>query len=127
MSPLPCSSSSSGTSSTSSAGSLKDDISDISLSRMSSASSSGASSYTKDYDHLFEMPRTIRFPAPNNSSSLNRSGGISVTRISRSDSTDNGTNNNNLTETVICKWELCGQEFDSFLGYKEALISLGPI
>ena len=118
MSPLPCSSSSSGISSTSSSGSLKDDsCSDISISRMSSASSSGASSYTKDYDHLFEMPRTIRFPAPSNSSGgivgLNRSGGMSVTRISRSDSTENGTNNNNLTETVICKWELCGQEFDS--------------
>ena len=38
---------------------------------------------------------------------------MSVTRMSRSDSTENGTNNNNLTETVICKWELCGQEFDS--------------
>ena len=118
MSPLPCSSSSSGISSTSSSGSLKDDsCSDISISRMSSASSSGASSYTKDYDHLFEMPRTIRFPAPSSSSGgivgLNRNGGMSVTRISRSDSTENGTNNNNLTETVICKWELCGQEFDS--------------
>ena len=118
MSPLPCSSSSSGISSTSSSISLKDDSSsDISLSRMSSASSSGASSYTKDYDHLFEMPRTIRFPAPSSSSGgmigLNRNGGMSVTRISRSDSTENGTNNNNLTETVICKWELCGQEFDS--------------
>merc|ERR1712038_899188 len=63
------------------------------------------------------MPRTIRFPPPNIKSGgivgLNRSGGMSVTRISRSDSTENATNNNNLTETVICRWELCGQEFDS--------------
>lgn len=115
MSPLPCSSSSSGISSSSSA-SLKDDSSSvISSSRMSSSSSSGASSYTKDYDHLFEMPRTIRFPPPNtvNKVGLNRNGGMSVTRISRSDSTENATNNNNLTETVICRWELCKGEFDS--------------
>ena len=113
-SPLTCSSSSSGISSTSSSASFKDDSSSvISLSRMSS-SSSGASSYTKDYDHLFEIPRAIRFPPPNSNQGLNRNGGMSVVaRISRSADTENGTNNNNLTETVICRWELCGQEFDS--------------
>ena len=118
MSPLPCSSSS-GISSTSSSSSVKDDSSSvISLSRMSS-SSSGASSYTKDYDHLFEMPRAVRFPPPNSNTggiggNLNKNkNGMSLTRISRSDSTENANNNNNFTETVICRWELCGQEFDS--------------
>ena len=101
---------------------------------MSSSSSSGASSYTKDYDHLFEIPRAIRFPPPDSNgcskncrsqqqcsnspfsgciSSLSRNSGISVSRLNRSDSTESGSNNNNLTETVICRWELCGQEFDS--------------
>ena len=133
-SPLAFSSSSSGISSSSSA-SLKDDTSSIiSISRMSSSSSSGASSYTKDYDHLFEIPRAIRFPPPDSNgcskncrsqqqcsnspfsgciSSLSRNSGISVSRLNRSDSTESGSNNNNLTETVICRWELCGQEFDS--------------